>query len=246
MSHAITTKKEIMVNRGSELVYPKHESHDKAFIRSMPILEPFFGHKLPLWKRTMDVIGAILGLIIFSPIMLSISLMIKFVSPGPVFFKQERVGYGGKTFMMWKFRSMKVDADTSIHQDHLSELHKNGKPMNKVGNDQFIIPFGKILRKTCLDELPQLINVILGEMSLVGPRPDPVYSVGHYQNWYKGRFDTIPGMTGLWQVNGKYKTTFEEMMRLDIAYSRRKSFWMDFKILLKTVPAIILNAKDNH
>lgn len=206
-------------------------------------LESIFGRSLPAWKRGIDIVGALLGLIVLSPFLLLIVLIIKIVSPGPVLFNQLRVGYMGRTFKMWKFRTMRVDIDSSLHQWHLAELINAEKPMAKLDNDPQIIPFGKILRKTCVDELPQLVNVLRGDMSLVGPRPDVPYAIQYYTNWRTKRFDAVPGMTGLWQVSGKNRTTFEEMIRLDIAYARQMSFWLDVKILLKTVPAIMTQIK---
>lgn len=206
-------------------------------------------HPLPVLQRAIDVVGALFGLVVLSPLLLLVTLIIKIVSPGPLFFKQQRVGYMGKTFAMWKFRTMKLDADASAHHEYVSRLIKgangNGpnEPMTKLDNDPRIIPFGKILRKTCLDELPQLINVLRGEMSLVGPRPPIPYEVEDYLQWHYGRFDAVPGMTGLWQVSGKNRLTFSEMMRLDIRYSRKRSLWFDIMILLKTPLAIVSEIK---
>lgn len=237
MSHTATTKK---------------ESNNQASIRSIPILEPFFVPKIPPWKRTLDIIGSILGLILFSPLMLLISLLIKIVSPGPILFKQERVGFGGESFHFLKFRTMKVNADTTKHQQYYAQLIngvsnevKSEMVMTKLDDSNTeIIPFGKILRITYLDELPQLVNVLLGEMSLVGPRPPIPYEVKKYLRWHNGRFDSVPGMTGLWQVSGKNLLTFSEMVRLDIRYSRQLSFWLDIKILFMTPVAIISHIMD--
>lgn len=199
----------------------------------------------------MDIVGSLLGLVLLSPLFLAIAIMVKVVSRGPVFFSQERVGYGGKRFICWKFRTMKVDADTLVHAQYVRALIKKEpttsceKPMAKLdeSDDCRIIPFGCILRKGGLDELPQLINVLRGEMSLVGPRPCIAYEAQEYLPWHRQRFDTIPGLTGLWQVSGKNTTTFTEMMRLDIAYEKQKSFWLDVKLLLKTLPAILEQIK---
>jgi len=227
--------------------------HSQAAIRSIDILKPFFVSKIPLWKRTMDIIGAILGLILFAPLMLLISLLIKMVSPGPILFKQERVGFGGELFQFLKFRTMKVNADTTKHQQYYEDLIKCSsskdnleKCMAKLDNSNTdIIPLGKILRNTCLDELPQLISVLKGEMSLIGPRPPIFYEVEKYLRWHNGRFDSVPGMTGLWQVSGKNRLTFIQMVRLDVQYSRRLSFWLDIKILLMTPFAVILHFMDS-
>ena len=151
-----------------DCIMPKQD-----FVQSLYGLEPFFVCKLPLWKRVMDIAGALLGLIVLAPLFAVVSLLIKISSPGAVLFRQERVGYGGKPFMIWKFRTMRSDADTSVHQKHIRELLQNATPMGKINNDHRITPLGRILRVSGIDELPQLINVLRGEMSLVGPRPDP-------------------------------------------------------------------------
>jgi len=137
-----------------------------------------------------------------------------------VFFKQERIGYKGRSFDFLKFRTMKADSGTRVHEKHLKTLINNDIQMDKLDgeNDPRIIPFGKFLRQSCLDELPQLINVLRGDMSLVGPRPCLAYEAQEYNLWHTKRFDIKPGMTGSWQVNGKNRTTFKEMIRLDINY----------------------------
>ncbi len=198
----------------------------------------------PIWQRGLDILGSLVGLVVLSPLLLATALVIKLVSPGPVFFKQVRIGRGGAPFLLWKFRTMKTDADTSIHQNHVAQLirsaHEDGaaKPMTKLGGDPRVIPFGRILRGTCIDELPQLINVLRGEMSLVGPRPPIPYEVHEYLPWQRRRLDTTPGMTGLWQVSGKNKLTFNEMVRLDIRYCRTKCLWKAVAILCRTPRAI--------
>ena len=199
----------------------------------------------------MDVVCALFGLVVLSPILLLGAVVIKTVSPGPVFFKQRRVGYRGKTFLMLKFRTMHSDTDISTHKNHVKQLinganngHSN-RPMTKLDNHPKIILFGRILRNMCIDELPQLINVLRGEMSLVGPRPPLPYEVEEYLQWHYARFDAVPGMTGLWQVSGKNQLTFLEMMQLDIQYSRRMSLWLDIVILLKTPLTILSQIKDS-
>ncbi len=200
-----------------------------------------FAPKLPFWKRATDVALASLACVLLSPVLLTLAAFIKIVSPGPVFFKQERVGRLGKTFTILKFRSMKVNASTNVHQDHFADLMKSDKPMQKLdkGKDARVIPLGGLIRKSGIDELAQLFNVIRGDMSLVGPRPCLPYEADDYQQWQRARFDVLPGITGLWQVSGKNRTTFKEMIRFDINYARTASFWLDIKIMLKTVPAII-------
>lgn len=217
---------------------------NQGFIQSLYGLEPFFVRKIPLWKRVMDIAGALLGLIVLAPLFMVVALLIKISSPGAVLFRQERVGYGGKPFRMWKFRTMKADADTSVHQKHIRELLQNASPMGKLNNDQRITPLGRVLRVSGIDELPQLINVLRGEMSLVGPRPDVIYAVKEYHAWHYARFNSVPGLTGLWQVSGKNKVSYPEMMRLDLAYDHHRSFWLDLKIILLTVPTLIGQLKD--
>jgi lipopolysaccharide/colanic/teichoic acid biosynthesis glycosyltransferase len=205
-----------------------------------------FTRRVPTWKRAVDIVGSLIALIFLSPIFLLAAIVIKVASPGPVFYKQERVGRNGKLFRMWKFRTMHVDADSTLHQNHLSSLITMDSSMTKLDalRDPRIVPFGNIMRRSYLDELPQLINVLRGEMSLVGPRPCIPYEAQEYRLWQTKRFDTLPGMTGLWQVSGKNKTTFKEMIRFDIAYSRQCSFWLDVGVLLKTVPAIVAEILD--
>lgn len=213
----------------------------------------FSGRPLPVWKRAMDIVVAAGGLILLSPFIFLVSVIIKSVSRGPVFFKQNRVGYRGKPFTMWKFRTMKVNCDSSNHKEYITKLINGsaengeafGKPMTKLDDDPRIIPFGKILRKTCLDELPQLINVLRGQMSLVGPRPAIDYEVQVYSAWHYRRLDAVPGVTGLWQVNGKNRLTFNQMVRLDIKYLRERSFWLDVSILLKTPSAVLSQVRDS-
>jgi lipopolysaccharide/colanic/teichoic acid biosynthesis glycosyltransferase len=202
-------------------------------------------------KRGFDIIGSSVFLLLFSPLFLVLSVIIKVVSPGPIFYKQRRIGYAGEPFTFLKFRTMTFGADSHDHQEHLSQLIKSETsgdcadvPMVKLDHDPQIIPCGNLLRKSCLDELPQLINVLRGEMSLVGPRPPIPYEVKEYLTWHRGRFDAIPGMTGLWQVSGKNKLSFRDMVRLDIRYSRERSLWLDIKILFRTPLAIFTQIRD--
>ncbi len=223
-------------NDSSQHPKAKNAKDSESFLKEMNSL---LSNQMPLWKRVMDIFIGIFVFVILSPVLLLIAIYIKIVSPGPVFFGQERVGYMGDAFTCWKFRTMKVNASISEHKHYFTDLMNNGSPMKKLDSDDpRIIPFGKFMRKTGLDELPQLINVIRGEMSLIGPRPCIPYEALRYQNWQHKRFDAVPGLTGLWQVNGKNRTTFNEMMRFDIKYARKKSIWLDLKIILKTIPAI--------
>lgn len=201
-------------------------------------LEPYLGVAIPDWKRIFDIICSSIGLMVLSPLFLLIAIMIKIVSPGPVFFIQERVGYLGRHFGLKKFRTMKAETDTAVHEDHVRELIKSGGSMRKLDDDPRIIPFGKILRKSGADELPQLINVLCGQMTLVGPRPCLPSEFEEYLRWHKRRFYTAPGITGLWQVSGKNRLTFKKMIRLDITYEQERSLIFDLKILLKTLPVV--------
>lgn len=192
--------------------------------------------RAPCWKRTLDVTVILLMLPLVAPVAIAIGVLIALVSPGPILFRQERIGLMRRRFMCLKFRTMRVDAETSSHQGHLKQLMSSNTPMLKLDarGDTRIIPFGIILRSTGLDELPQFINVLVGDMSLVGPRPCLPYESEQYQPWQFERFDTLPGLTGLWQVSGKNKTTFNQMMELDIRYAREKTLWLDLVIIVKT------------
>ena len=200
---------------------------------------------MPIWKRMIDITGALVLLILLFPVMLVIVALIKCVSPGPAFFKQQRVGFHGMLFTCWKFRTMRPNAETDSHSSYFSGLIHSDAPMVKLdSNDDRIIPFGKVLRKSGLDELPQLINILKGEMSLVGPRPSIPYEAKQFFQWQRRRFSATPGLTGLWQVKGKNQLTFEEMLRYDIKYSQKRSLWLDLSIFFKTLPAVYKQFSD--
>jgi lipopolysaccharide/colanic/teichoic acid biosynthesis glycosyltransferase len=201
---------------------------------------------VPRWKRILDVTLVLLASPIWVPVSVVIAILIKIVSPGPALFRQERVGHMGARFRCLKFRTMKVDADSTVHREHLHDLVASDKPMMKLDctGDARLIPGGLWLRTLGLDELPQLINVLRGEMSLVGPRPSTVYEYAAFKPCYHQRCVTPPGLTGLWQVNGKNRTTFQKMMELDLQYTARKSLLLDMKILVRTLPAILLQCRD--
>jgi lipopolysaccharide/colanic/teichoic acid biosynthesis glycosyltransferase len=215
------------VSFGPSAMHTPHPSQDM-----LAIVAP----AIPGWKRLTDLFIATTALIALSPLMLLTALYIKVVAPGPVFFRQERVGYLGRHFMCLKFRSMKLNAPTELHQKYLQQLIHSETPMKKLdsAHDKRIIPLGRFIRACAIDELPQLFNILRGDMSLVGPRPCMNYEFESYLHWHKRRFDTLPGLTGLWQVSGKNNTTFGEMMRLDIAYEQNRSFLQDLKIIFKT------------
>jgi len=200
-------------------------------------------------KKLMDITGSLSALVFFSPIFLIIATVIKLTSDGPVLFKQERMGLNGKIFTFLKFRSMYANSDHSRHKEYISKFIGEGKDnrdtpgLYKLSNDPRITPIGQFLRKTSLDELPQFINVLKGEMSLVGPRPPIPYECELYDIWHRRRLLSVkPGITGLWQVSGRSSTTFDEMVRLDLKYIKDWSPWLDIKLLLKT-PFVILTGK---
>lgn len=205
-----------------------------------------------LTKRVMDVMGSLLLLVITSPILLIIAAAVKISSRGPVLYRQERVGQYGKAFTFLKFRSMYVDSDHTVHKDYVTQLiageaprHSSNGPCEEVGvykltNDSRITSLGVFLRRTSLDELPQLFNVLKGEMSLVGPRPAIPYEVAAYQTWHRRRvLEVKPGITGLWQIGGRSCIAFDEMVRLDLRYAKECSLLLDLKILLRTPRAVI-------
>ena len=199
-----------------------------------------------LAKRTFDTLAVTLGLILLSPLLLIVAIAIKLDSPGPVFYRQSRVGENGRLFTMLKFRSMKTGNDTNTHKQHIAKLIQENLSVEQLGskslkleNDPRITRVGKFIRKTSIDELPQLFNVLRGEMSLVGPRPAIPYEVELYQDWHKRRLEAIPGITGTWQVKGRNRVGFDEMVRMDIRYIETQSFWLDIRILLQTPLAVV-------
>jgi lipopolysaccharide/colanic/teichoic acid biosynthesis glycosyltransferase len=207
-------------------------------------------------KRAMDILGSVLGIVLFGPLMLLVALLIKITSPGPVLFRQKRLGFLGKPFTFLKFRSMKVDSDHSIHRQYVTKLINGSKgavnngtakqPVYKITNDPRVTWLGRFLRKSSLDELPQFFNVLSGDMSLVGPRPPIPYEYDIYKRWHCRRvLEVKPGITGLWQVNGRSRTIFNEMVRLDLTYVRTWSLWLDMKILLRT-PWAVVSTKGGH
>lgn len=190
-----------------------------------------------LVKRATDVVGSIIGLTLGAPLLGLIGLAIKLDSPGRVVFRQTRVGQDGRLFDMFKFRSMSEGADTE--KEALSDLNEAEGPLFKIREDPRLTRVGRFLRRTSLDELPQLINVLGGEMSLIGPRPNIPDEVAVYKEWHKKRLEVPPGMTGLWQVSGRSHLSFDEMVLLDIYYIENWSPWLDFKILLRTIPKVV-------
>jgi exopolysaccharide biosynthesis polyprenyl glycosylphosphotransferase len=186
----------------------------------------------------MDILFSLFLLVIFSPLFLVSAVLIKRSSPGPVFFAQERVGLNKRRFRLYKFRTMIPDAERKLAE--LECFNELSGPVFKIKNDPRITPIGKFLRKTSIDELPQLYNVLIGDMSLVGPRALPVRDYnGFDQDWHRRRFSVRPGITCLWQINGRNNIPFDQWMELDLEYIDNWSLWLDAKILLKTIPAVI-------
>ncbi len=232
-----------LISTGSEIP-PSVESLSEGALRfsTAPVISRF--------KRTLDIVGSIVALVLLSPVMFVTAAAIKMTSPGPIIFSQTRLGFGGTPFVMLKFRSMSVDSDEQTHKEFVERFISNDLPsaeqlerdsgVFKMVSDPRVTPIGAFIRKTSIDELPQLFNVLKGEMSLVGPRPPLSYEVARYKPWHLRRLlDVRPGMTGLWQVEGRSITSFDDMVRLDLNYIDHWSLWLDLKILLKTVKVVL-------
>jgi lipopolysaccharide/colanic/teichoic acid biosynthesis glycosyltransferase len=204
--------------------------------------------QLPVWKRSLDISLCCLTLPLLALVTLGVAVLVRTTAPGPLFFRQERVGYLGRRFRLYKFRTMHVGADISGHQTHFEHLVSTQAPMLKLDatGDSRLIPGGWLLRATGLDELPQIINVLRGDMSVVGPRPCIPYEYESYGPEQRRRFQCTPGLTGLWQVSGKNRTTFDRMIELDVAYSSQRSLWLDLKIIALTPAAILSQLGDTH
>jgi lipopolysaccharide/colanic/teichoic acid biosynthesis glycosyltransferase len=237
------------------IVYPLDMTkHPQTFESDLSILYPEQDQETSstrferTLKRFSDIFLAASALVIFAPLFALIAALIKLSSPGPVIYRQMRLGYGGKRFKLYKFRSMKPDCETTSHKDYVLSLIKGGPTSSmtdtgfyKMVNDPRITRIGHFLRKTSLDELPQLFNVLKGDMSLVGPRPPIPYEVEAYAPWHRRRLlEAVPGITGLWQIEGRSRTTFDDMVRMDIRYSNSWSFWLDLKLLFKTPVSVFI------
>ena len=238
-------------------VFPERWDHEDHSGSSNPTLYPDLSQRedgrkaFRVLKRVMDVAGSILALFCFLPAFLAIASAIKVTSKGPIFFRQRRIGQHGKSFVFLKFRSMQANNDAAIHREYVQKLiagkadkqpsAENGDGVYKLTQDPRITKIGAFLRKTSLDELPQFINVLKGEMSLVGPRPPVPYEVEAYDIWHRRRLlEAKPGITGLWQVSGRSRVKFDDMVRLDLRYARTWSPWTDVKILWRTPGAVVL------
>jgi lipopolysaccharide/colanic/teichoic acid biosynthesis glycosyltransferase len=214
-----------------------HSTRQPAGELVVPLAPTGTGYRLA--KRALDVIGSLIGLVVASPIFLGVGIAIKLDSPGPILFRQVRLGLGGRPFTVLKFRTMHLSADERRHQEHIRELLHAGRPADEVtwtpiAADPRVTGLGALLRRSHLDELPQLVNVLRGEMSLVGPRPPIPYEVALYEPWHLRRLSVIPGLTGLWQSRGWGQLSFAEGVKLDIEYVERRSFSLDLRIILRT------------
>jgi exopolysaccharide biosynthesis polyprenyl glycosylphosphotransferase len=227
----------------------KTEIHQVGSLPMIQLFEDPLSGTTRFLKRSLDILGALFGLLFLSPLFALVAFLIKRESPGPIFYAQERVGMDGRTFRMYKFRSMYADADDEVHRQLMVETICNPrrntrgfstKPVyGKVLNDPRLTKFGKFIRRYSIDELPNLWNVLRGEMSLVGPRPPIPYEVENYEDWHRARFNVRGGITGLWQISGRNRLNFEQMVRLDLYYIENWSIWLDLKILLRTIPVVL-------
>ncbi|MBA2627835.1 MAG: sugar transferase, partial [Gemmatimonadales bacterium] len=224
--------------------------------RGRPLMEltapKLQGQQLAI-KRAVDLVGAVLGLVVLTPLMALIALAVRLDSPGPVLFRQERIGVGGRRFRVWKFRTMVHGASDRSHRDLVARMlagdeqgtkhtGTDGKDVFKLLNDPRVTRVGALLRRTSLDELPQLVNVLTGDMSLVGPRPPVPYEFEAYDHWQFDRLQVRPGITGLWQVSGRNLLSYRQMCELDVEYVRRWSVGLDLKILFRTIPVVLFNS----
>jgi lipopolysaccharide/colanic/teichoic acid biosynthesis glycosyltransferase len=196
------------------------------------------------WKRPLDLVVGTIALLVAVPLLLCLALAVALDSPGPAFFGQERVGHEGRRFRMWKLRTMRAGCDQAVHQRTAADWFAGRASGDRFKTlaDPRITRVGRVLRRTNLDELPQLLNVVMGEMSLVGPRPAIAYELAHYRHAYFQRLSVPPGMTGLWQVTRRDRLSAGEMMKLDLRYVREASLWLDVRVLLMTAPALLASA----
>lgn len=197
----------------------------------------FYSKLYALQKRFFDIVFSGVAIVMLSPILLVVALLVKVSSRGPVFFVQRRAGLKGKPFSMYKFRTMVVDAEEQL--EALKDHNDMDGPAFKMDNDPRVIKWGNHIRKHCLDELPQLVNVLLGDMSLVGPRPPTLEEVKLYEPWHHMRFKAKPGLTCYWQVENNRKMSFDDWVRLDILYAKNQSFLTDWKLIFKTIPVVL-------
>lgn len=236
----------VRVSFVSDLFETLSEKVDLSRIEGLPLLQLKDSRKGPLYlatKRLLDIASAVTLIIISSPLLLACAAAIKRTSPGPALYRQKRLGRNGREFMLYKFRTMHDKADSEgIHRVFVAEFIKNGSAKRtsyKMKTDPRVTKIGQLLRRSSLDELPQLFNVLKGDMSLVGPRPPVPYELESYKSWHLKRLSVRPGMTGLWQVAGRSGVPFDEMVMLDLYYIENWSLWMDISLVLKTLPAVL-------
>ena len=194
-------------------------------------------------KRLIDIICSFVGILVLSPLFIIIAIIVKFTSKGPIFFSQKRVGRNGKEFDMYKFRSMVVNAEEL--KEKLAAQNEMSGPMFKMKDDPRVTKVGKFIRKTSIDELPQLWNILKGDMSLVGPRPSLPKEVAQFEDWMYKRLEVKPGLTCYWQVSGRNNIDFEDWMKLDIRYVEERNLWIDIKLIFKTV-GVLFGDKNAH
>jgi exopolysaccharide production protein ExoY len=226
--------------KGGSLPYNRSNGNGAKARRCTIDFQDARGQNVPGWKSAFDITCVLLALPIWLPLMIFLMMVTRLASPGPIFYRQKRVGLRGRHFSIWKFRTMKVSAETQTHEHYFQELMRVDRPMTKLDTygDPRLAPFGRFLRASGLDELPQIFNVLCGEMSLVGPRPCTPNEFAHYEPWQRERVNALPGLTGYWQVNGKNKTTFNEMIMMDLFYLKNLSILLDLKIIFKTCTVI--------
>jgi exopolysaccharide biosynthesis polyprenyl glycosylphosphotransferase len=239
-------------------VFPDHPEGDEGgrldpetFSTIYPdLMAEIESRRVPLFvKRCLDIVGSLLALLVLAPLIVLIAIAVKLTSPGPVLFRQMRLGQSGKSFTFLKFRSMHAKADPAIHEAYIRRFISNqidcppeggGNQVFKLQSDPRVTRVGRFIRRTSLDEIPQFFSVLVGHMSLVGPRPPLPYEFAKYEIWHRRRLLAVkPGITGFWQVEGRSRVKFDEMVRMDIAYARTWSVWMDIKILLRTPRAVV-------
>ncbi|WP_263383694.1 sugar transferase [Granulicella arctica] len=249
LQHGMTQERYERLDLSYE-IFPKNaeeQSKSRGEISRFPFIPGKDGEKWSrMLKRSVDIAGSCAALLLLSPVLPVIAALVKISSKGPVLFCQKRIGQHGREFMFYKFRTMYVNNDPRIHEDYIAKLisgeieDKSNGTLFKIVNDPRVTRFGSFLRRTSLDELPQFFNVLLDDMSLVGPRPPLPYEFGRYQAWHRRRvLELKPGLTGLWQVQGRSTTTFDEMVRMDLRYARSRSFWVDLHILCQTPGAML-------
>ena len=228
-----------MNGHGGTTTWPAVLTAGRGVARVVPVYEApaESGFYLRFGKRLLDILGASLALLLSSPLLLLAALLIKLESRGPILYRSIRIGRGARPFTFFKLRSMVDGADQNRHL--LSHLNESDGPVFKMSRDPRVTRIGRLLRVTSVDEIPQLWNVLCGEMSLVGPRPPIAEEVVQYEPWQLRRLDVLPGITCLWQISGRSRIGFQEWMRLDLEYIKHRSFWLDMKILIRTIPAVL-------